>query len=254
MVGGIDMEKSWKFQLLILSAGLKPQSYPHVGTLNPKFQDWTRKKNFLLASAAVSGLAAAEDKNPKISTSDSECRDETPVVSTCRHTKSKVSGLNSEKKFCAGVSRSERLGCGWGQDIREVRTNGMMHWAAWLRLRTKIQNFEPGSFACSVRFLDRSPCPSIGFGVWGGNSEKVFLVLASTAVSGLAAAEDNNDSLKVAKETTEGSPRSGWGIRFGGRLVETAGVKMTQWHNHEIFNKSRLFRHFFQKYTFRYSK
>ena len=70
---------------------------------------------FVLASAAVSGLAAAEDKNPKISTSDSECRDETPVVSTCRHTKSKVSGLNSEKKICAGVSRSERLVCGWGQ-------------------------------------------------------------------------------------------------------------------------------------------
>ena len=161
-------------------AGMKPQSYPHVGTLNPKYQDWTRKNFFLC----------------------------------------------------------------WRQP----------QWAAWLRLRTKIQNFEPGSFACSVRFLDRSPCPSIGFGVWGGNSEKVFLVLASTAVSGLAAAEDNNDSLKVAKETTEGSPRSGWGIRFGGRLVETAGVKMTQWHNHEIFNKSRLFRHFFQKYTFRYSK
>ena len=84
---------------------------------------------FVLASAAVSGLAVAEDNNDslkvakettahrhgkimKILTSDSECRDETPVVSTCRHTKSKVSGLNSEKKFCAGVSRSERLGCG----------------------------------------------------------------------------------------------------------------------------------------------
>ena len=57
--------KIQKFQLLILSAGVKPQSYPHVGTLNPKFQDWTRKKKFVLASAAVSGLSAAEDKNPK---------------------------------------------------------------------------------------------------------------------------------------------------------------------------------------------
>ena len=127
----------------------------------------------------------------KISTSDYDCRNETPVVSTCRHTKSKVSGLNSEKKFCAGVSRSERLGCGWGQDIREVRTNGMMHWAAWLRLRTKIQKFQLLILSAGMK---PQSYPHVGtlnpkFQDW---TRKKIFVLASAAVSGLAAAEDKN--------------------------------------------------------------